>query len=133
MNSQAIIVLLQDGDVTEFNPKKDPSGSYYDPALVRALNLWDNYLIWLSLSIHWAVMQFGMSSWCGGSKIAMAYSVQFLVLHLYCWALPDRRYYSWVRSNLFLFYTLACLNALFYVACIFIGFEQYVYSKNGFK
>ena len=133
MNSKAIIVLLQDGEVTEFNPNKDPSGSYYDPTLVRALSLFDNYLIWLSLSIHWAVMQFGMSGWCGGSKIAITYTFQFLVLHLYCWVIPDRRYSSWVRSNVILFYSLAGLNALLYVACIFVGFEQYMYSTNGFK
>ncbi len=74
MNNQAIIVLLSDEEVTQFNPKKDPSGSYYDPMLVRALNLWDNYLVWLSLSLHMAVMEFGMSRWCGGSKLAMAYT-----------------------------------------------------------
>ncbi len=58
----------------ELNPRKDSSGNYYDPMITYALNFWNHYIVWFSLSIHFMIMYYGMSNWCGGSKIAMAYT-----------------------------------------------------------
>ncbi len=74
MSKQPTIVLLLDGELTQLNPRKDPSGNFYDPSMVHALNLWDNYLVWVSLSTHLILMYFGMNNWFGGSRIAMVYT-----------------------------------------------------------
>ena len=74
MNQKFAVYLLKEAELTQLDPRKDPSGNYYDPTLVHALNLWDNYLLWVSLSTHLIAMYYGMNGWCGGSRIAIAYS-----------------------------------------------------------
>jgi len=95
------------------------------------LNFWDYYLTWLSLWIHFCVMYFGVSHWCGDSKIAMCYTAQFVVLHGYCWAIPDRRYTHWVRSNRKVYYMLVIFNITGYVLGIFGGLYMYKRSQEG--
>ena len=53
------------------------------------------------------------------------------LLHAYSWAIPDRRYETWVKQRMYWFYGLSSLNILFYVCGIVFGAYLYIYSKDG--
>jgi hypothetical protein len=86
---------------------------------------------YLSVLVHFCVMTYGLSNWCGGSKIAMLYTAQYLTLHAFCWAIPDRRYTSYVIKHSHIFGLLAFVNIFGYFSLIAGGIYTYTHSKDG--
>ena len=122
--SESFILLKADAAI-------DPEGEYYDPYMSYVIDYWSYYGCYVSVLVHLFAMGFGLSSWCGGSKIAMLYSVQFLVLHAFCWAIPDRRYTAYVKKNAYLFFTLAFVNLAAYFLLIYFGISTYAHNVDG--
>jgi hypothetical protein len=114
--------------VTPHDKSVDAQGDSYDPQNAYIVNYWALYFNWLSVIVHLLVMSFGMQWWCNYSKIAMIYTAQFLVLHSLCWAIPDRRYFSFAISNLYLFVMLAVVNVAGYFAMGVWGVHSYLRS-----
>ena len=63
----------------------------------------------------------------------MIYTAQFLVLHSLCWAIPDRRYFAFAISNLYLFVMLAVVNVVGYLAVAVWGVHSYIAHSDTFK
>ena len=76
-------------------------------------------------------MYFALSNWCNRSKIAYLYSFQFLVVHAYCWAIPDRRYFQYVHDHQNIFWTLVSFNSIGYLAGIIGGLACFYSSLDG--
>ena len=97
--TRTILILGDSSDkkTQELDMTKDPNDNYYDPNVSYMLNFWNYYLAWTSLATHSFVMYTCLNCWCEWSKVAMLYSLQFVLLHMFCWAIPDRRYSTWVK------------------------------------
>lgn len=54
-----------------------------------------------------------------------------MILHCYCWAIPDRRYSHWVKANSGVFYFLSAINVFVYFAGLICGILMYVNSRDG--
>ena len=96
--------------------------------MAYVFDYWSYYFNYLSMLTHLVTMGYGMDYWCGSSKLALIYSAQFVVLHAFCWAIPDRRYTAFVVRNRIVFGALATINVLAYFG--FIAGGLYLYKKS---
>ena len=67
-------VTNQSNTTEDIYGKLDPNGNYYDPALSYLTYYWTYYFNYLSVLTHLFTMYYGMSFWCGSSKIAILYT-----------------------------------------------------------
>ena len=74
----------------------DKYGDSYEPLRGQSLGCCNYFLSLVSLLTHVAVMWLLMDTWCGGSKLAIAYTFQIACLHAYVCAMADRRFTQWV-------------------------------------
>lgn len=114
-----------------WEPEKDANGDFYTPFYAKGATFFNYWLTYLSTFIHVITMAVLMDCWCNWSKIAIGYSFQFFLIHAYSWAIPDRRYTSWIHKHQTTFYTLAILNLVVYVAGISGGLCMYFGSDDG--
>ena len=112
---------------------RDRRGQAYDPldAVLDKKIFWNYYITYISLLIHFMIMAMSLNFWCRWSKCMMFYSFQILLLHAYCWAVPDRRFAYWVKDKKAFFMFLAILNMAGYCISIFIGSYLYAESRKG--
>ena len=75
----------------------------------------------LSIGVHIIVMYWAMDEWIGMSKLALFYSFQYICLHLYIYAVSDRRYSSFIQDKISWFYISAGLNLSVVLACLLVG------------
>ena len=92
---------------------------------------WNYYVTYLSLFMHLVIHTMFLGMWCSYSKLVMFYSFQVVLLHAYSWAIPDRRYASWVKYRRSWFYGLSGLNVAGYLGGLAGGVYIYNYSLNG--
>ena len=94
-------------------------------------SIWLYYFVYISMAMHLSVMYMGMNAWCNYNKLVMAYSLQFIFLHVFAWAIPDRRYSYWVKQRKNYFYWFAGTNMLLYFILMVTGSILYMYSHDG--
>ena len=92
---------------------------------------WNYYVTYLSLLCHLVIHIGFLGWWCSGSKIVYAYSFQIVLLHAYSWAIPDRRYASWIKEHRSFFYFLSTLNIIWYMMGLVGGVYMYSHSRDG--
>ena len=109
----------------------DKNGESYAAFDLTGLLFFNYYIGYLSILTHLTVHAFLLGMWCSYSKIIILYSFQVFLLHAYSWAIPDRRYETWIKQRRFWFYGLSGCNILFYACSIIFGFYLYLYSKDG--
>ena len=133
MSTELTIVILppEESSLKATDERQDPNGKFYDPNMAYHTHFWSYYLTWFSLWSHFVIMHYALDNWLGMSRLGIAYTVQYCVLHGYCWAIPDRRYSHWVQQNAKVFYGLATLNLLAYVAGILGGISIYYAHSHG--
>ena len=111
----------------------DPNGNTYNAANLKGMLFWNYYVCYLSLFMHLSIHALFLGMWCDYSKIIGFYSFQVVLLHAYSWAIPDRRYASWVKGMTRWFYGLSFLNIMFFMTGVFGGLYYYAASHDGIK
>ena len=101
-------------DKTTFLTQTQPSSSdfaYRDWQQRKAmLSTINNWLSMFFLCVHPLIMVVAYDYWANWHIVMIIHSGLQLILGLFCWALPDPKYQSFLKKRLWVFYLLSFIN-----------------------
>ena len=100
---------------------------------IKSCDKWSNWNYYASANfvfVHPLIMFFLYDAWANFNFLLLAYSLQMLMLGVYCWSIGDEKYEYWIKKHIWFFYLLGSLNILGFFMGISIGGYMFMYSPG---